>query len=305
MGMAIERSSTSTPAPNAGLWSAGLGAAERAFWQDQGYVVLPGFKSARELAALRQRAQEIVAAFDPAKQRSVFATHNQARRSADQAFLNSAQGIECFLEEEAVDANGELLRPKEVAVNKIGHALHELDPVFARFTAEASLQAVAQSLGLVDPVLWQSMVIIKPPGIGAEVRWHQDATFLHTTPQCVVGFWFALEDADRDNGCLWVAPGAHRGPLRERFVRRHGAAEGPLMQLQKLSDEPWPTLEQAVPVEVSAGALVCLHGLLPHYSAPNRSARSRLAYAVHAADAACTWSEDNWLQRNTRPPLMG
>lgn len=296
---------SSTPMPHVGRAARGLDATEIAFWQDQGYLVLPDFKSADDIADLRQRAQDIIDAFDPTRRRSVFATHDQARRSADQAFVDSAQTIECFVEEEALDAQGQLCRPKEVAINKIGHALHELDPVFARFTADTSLQTVATDLGMVDPRLWQSMVIVKPPGIGGEVRWHQDATFLYTTPQCVVGFWFALEDADRDNGCLWVAPGAHRGPLRERFVRRHEAGNGPLMQLHTIHDEKWPTVEQAVPVEVKAGTLVCLHGLLPHYSAPNRSPRSRLAYAVHAADAACHWSEDNWLQRTAPAPRLG
>ena len=33
----------------------------------------------------------------------------------------------------------------------------------------------------------------------------------------------ALEDATLDNGCLWVQPGGHRGPLRERFVREGDA----------------------------------------------------------------------------------
>jgi phytanoyl-CoA hydroxylase len=50
-------------------------------------------------------------------------------------------------------------------------------------------------------------------------------------------------------------------------------------------------------VEVPAGTLVCLHGLLPHYSAPNRSAVSRQAYTLHTVDAASQWSPANWLQR--------
>ncbi len=50
-----------------------------------------------------------------------------------------------------------------------------------------------------------------------------------------------------------------------------------------------------------AGSLVCLHGLLPHYSAPNRSAVSRLAYTLHATDAGAAYSPHNWLQRQTLP----
>ena len=82
---------------------------------------------------------------------------------------------------------------------------------------------LARDLGLVQRLLMQSMLILKQPRIGGEVLWHQDASFLATEPQSVIGFWFALEDATRENGCLWVAPGGHRGPLRERYVCRDGA----------------------------------------------------------------------------------
>jgi len=60
-----------------------------------------------------------------------------------------------------------------------------------------------------------------------------------------------------------------------------------------------------VPLEVEAGTLVVLHGLLPHWSAPNRSERSRHAYALHVIDAAARYSADNWLQGAPEMPLRG
>ncbi len=53
----------------------------------------------------------------------------------------------------------------------------------------------------------QSMYIFKQPSIGGVVVPHQDSTFIHTTPLSCVGLWWALEDATRDNGCLWAMPG--------------------------------------------------------------------------------------------------
>ena len=91
------------------------------------------------------------------------------------------------------------------------------------------------------------MYIFKHPGIGGEVGWHQDATYLHTTPITVTGFWFALDDADRDNGCLLALPGAHRGPLRKRFRR-----SGETMAMDELDATPWPAVEP-VPIEVRRG----------------------------------------------------
>jgi len=269
-------------------------------YRDEGYLVLPGFKTAAEIAALRARALEIVAAFDPAEGAGVFSTRDQAR-TADDWFLGSADRVRCFFEEEAFDTAGRLRQPKALSINKIGHALHDLDPVFERFSHGPALAELAADLGLVDPRLWQSMFIFKQPGIGGEVRWHQDASFLHTEPVSVTGFWFALEDATLDNGCMWVDPGGHRGPLRERFVRA-----GDAVHMTTLDTTPWPEQACAVPLEVAAGSLVCFHGLLPHYSAPNRSAVSRHAYTLHASDGRCAWASDNWLQRGPQaPPLRG
>ena len=255
-------------------------------YQAEGYLVLPGFKPADELAALRARALQIVDAFDADAHRSIFSTSDQARRSAGSDFLASAEGIQCFFEEEAFDDAGRLRQAKALSINKIGHAMHDLDPVFERFSRNPAMAELASDLGLVDPQLWQSMYIFKQPGIGGEVKWHQDATFFDTTPSTVTAFWFALEDATRDNGCLWVQKGGHRGPLRERFVRGVDGDDDSV-QMQALDATPWPDTTSAVPLEVPAGTLVCFHGRLPHWSAPNRSAASRHAYTLQIGRASC------------------
>ncbi|MDQ2988526.1 MAG: phytanoyl-CoA dioxygenase family protein [Pseudomonadota bacterium] len=272
---------------------------QRASYQRDGYIVLPGFKEPREIAAVRARAAQIVDAFDPAEGNSIFTTQNQAT-ATDGYFLRSDNTIRCFFEEEAFDAQGRLRQDKALSINKIGHALHDLDPVFDRFSRDPKLAAVARDLGLTDALIWQSMYIFKQPGIGGEVRWHQDATFFETTPISVTTFWFALEDATIDNGCLWVQPGGHRGPLRERFVR-----QGDAIRMEKLDDTPWPDDSVAVPLEATAGSLVCFHGLLPHYSAPNRSPVSRHAFTLHATDCRTAYSPHNWIQRDAAFPARG
>ena len=267
-----------------------------------GYLVLDGFKSGAQIATLRQRAAEIVEAFDPAAGASIFTTRED-RRTADRYFLDSANTVRCFFEEEAFAADGSLRQPKALSINKIGHAMHDLDPVFDAFSRGAELAAVATGLGLEQARIWQSMYIFKQPGIGGEVGWHQDATFFDTTPLSVTTFWFALEDATQNNGCLWVEPGGHRGArgvLRERFER-----QGDVVTMHKLDATPWPDQASAVPLEVKAGALVVFHGLLPHYSAPNRSAHSRHAYTLHATDGRAAYAPTNWIQRSNALPVRG
>ncbi|NRR28955.1 phytanoyl-CoA dioxygenase family protein [Oxalobacteraceae bacterium] len=276
-----------------------LTAAQQQDYQRDGYLILPDFKSPAEIAALRERAAQIVDAFDPSAPAGIFSTREQQHNS-DAWFLGSDNSIRCFFEEEAFDAQGHLKQDKSLSINKIGHAMHDLDPVFRAFSADARLAAVARELGLREAQVWQSMYIFKQPGIGGEVRWHQDATYFDTDPVSVTTFWFALEDATVDNGCMWAEPGGHRSPMRERFTR-HGNA----VALEKLDGTPWPDDSTAVPLACKAGSLVCFHGLLPHYSAPNRSAVSRHAYTLHATDAHTAYSPANWIQRDAALPVRG
>lgn len=272
---------------------------QRARYERDGYIVLPNFKTAAQIARLRARAAAIVDAFDAGNTRSIFSTTNEMA-TRDAYFLRSDNTVACFFEEEAFDAQGRLKQDKSLSINKIGHAMHDLDPEFAAFSRSPQLAEVARDLGLAQPQIWQSMYIFKQPGIGGEVRWHQDATYFETTPISVTTFWFALEDATLDNGCLWVEPGGHRGPMRERFVR-----EGDDIRMEKLDATPWPNDATAVPLECKAGSLVCFHGLLPHYSAPNRSPVSRHAYTLHVTDGATAYSPRNWIQRPASFPVRG
>lgn len=270
-----------------------------------GFLAIEGFASVDACARLRDRAMAIVAAFEPTAERTIFTT-NEQERTSNAEFLASASRIWCFFEEGAFGPDGELRQPKELSINKIGHATHDLDPVFERFSYTAELAEVAHDLGLADPIALQSMYIFKQPHIGGEVGCHQDATFLYTEPITVTGFWFAIEDATIDNGCLWTAPGGHRTPLRTTFRRRSADDPGDHTvgtAFVELDPTPLPSPAELVPLEVPAGTLVVLNGLLPHWSDVNRSPRSRHAYSLHCVSASATYPAWNWLQRDPQLPL--
>jgi phytanoyl-CoA hydroxylase len=277
--------------------------AQVAAYHRDGFVVVPDFADAASISALRARAEAIVDAWEPTAERTVFTTEQQERVSNGE-FLSSGDKIWCFFEAEAFDADGELRQRKELSINKLGHAMHDLDPVFERFTYTPALADVAADVGLTDALALQSMYIFKQPSIGGEVGCHQDATFLYTDPVTVTGFWFALEDATLDNGCLWAAPGGHLTGLRQLFKRTGTMTDGDGTVFETLDATPLPAPpHDLVPLEVPAGTLVVLNGLLPHWSDANRSSRSRHAYTVHCISAAAHYPAWNWLRRTADFPL--
>jgi phytanoyl-CoA hydroxylase len=267
-------------------------------YERDGFLVLERFVEPAACDALVRRAGELVDAYRP-ETLSIFTTHEQTRRT-DDYFLGSGDKIRFFFEEDAFSSDGALQRPVQQSINKIGHGLHDLDPVFSQFSRDPRLADLVATLGIAQPLLLQSMYIFKQPFIGGEVTAHQDHTFLWTDPPSATGLWFALEDATLDNGCLWARPGGHAEPPRKRFHRVPGGRTA-----YEVFDERDLPLDGMVPLPAPRGTCIVLHGLLPHYSAANRSPRSRQAYSLHVIDARATYRTDNWLQRSAQLPLRG
>lgn len=263
----------------------------------EGYLLLEDFASAGECDALLAQTKHLIDGFDAEAHKVVFSADGQSHAATDY-FMESASNISFFLEKGAVDEAGNLVKDKQVAVNKIGHALHDLDPIFDGFSHQDKIRDLASAIGFVAPQLLQSMVICKQPHIGGEVTSHQDSTFLYTEPQSCVGFWLALEDATIENGCMWGAPGAHKAPLRQRFMRREGQ-----MEMVTLDEATMPDCDVALPAK--KGTLILLHGRFPHLSPANISAKSRYAYALHMIDGTADYASENWLQRRDDMPLRG
>jgi len=268
-----------------------------AFRRD-GFLVVHDFVSADVCIALRERAMQLAKEHVPSpEQATVFTADGKPQHTSDDYFLTSGEKIRCFFEKDAFDEAGHLRSQPHLSLNKLGHAMHDLDPVFDSFSRTPQLAAVASDIGMRDPLLLQSMYIFKQAHIGGEVTCHTDHTYLWTEPRSVVGFWFAIDDATRENGCMWAVRGGHRLPVRTRS-RLNESRTATVTDV--LDPEPYP-LDDLVCLEAKRGTLVLLDGAVPHLSAANTSDKPRHAYTIHAIDGAANYLDDNWLQRPMLP----
>jgi phytanoyl-CoA hydroxylase len=231
------------------------------FFVEQGYLVVPGLVSADEVEVGRAEALAFA--------RGDYPISNPPDLPADAT------------DEERVSAMLAVHFPHWVSDASLGFVRHAgICDVLSRITGAH----LPYWDGRVKCM--QSMLFLKPPGLQGQA-WHQDERFIPTRDRSLVGAWIALDDADLENGCLWVLPGSHRmGYLHP--TREHGNREE-----FDASDEAYGfDASGEVAVAVKAGDVVFFNGYLLHRSFRNRSGRTRRALVNHYMNA---WSLLPWM----------
>ncbi len=281
-------------------------------YEQDGIIVLNNFLTEAECDALLAEKIRLIDEFQPTCETTEIFTADTAQSDTKRGkyFLDSTDKISFFFEEGAFES-GRLVADKRQSINKIGHALGELNPVFRAATFRDSTRTLIEQLGVSNPVLNESMMICKPPKIGGEVKPHQDSTYLYTNPNTTTTVWIALVDVTLLNGCLYTKPGSHKGPLEYRYVRDGRKLSYADMKGNPLDDDrinamaaPWSQTED-VHLPMAKGAAAIFAGNLVHGSGPNTSALPRDAYTFHVTSGDSIYPGDNWLQRDKFAPLKG
>jgi len=291
---------------------------QKKFYQDNGYIVIPDIVTDDEIVSMKERITKLIDDFfnDPASKStiSIFSTENQTKYANDY-FIQSGDKIRFFFEENAFDKDGNLVVERSKSINKIGHALADLDPVFEKFSFQQKVKQLALDAGMEDPLIAQSMYIFKQPRIGGKVATHQDSTFVNTKPLSCQALWFALEDVTLTNGCLWVVPGSHKEGIVTRFKRNKEGTGIEITEADKNEAASWKSLreqfdksknpEKWVPLPCKKGSVVLINGSVVHMSEVNESEFSRHVYTFHMVDRPAEYSPENWLQRDANMPFRG
>jgi len=108
------------------------------------------------------------------------------------------------------------------------------------------------------------------------VAWHQDVTYWGLEPPLAVTAWYAVDDADAENGCMRVIPGTHSA------IREHGKSEreGNLLSINQEVRVTEAEEASAVDAALRAGEISLHHGVLVHGSNPNLSNRRRCGLTI-------------------------
>jgi ectoine hydroxylase-related dioxygenase (phytanoyl-CoA dioxygenase family) len=148
---------------------------------------------------------------------------------------------------------------------------------------------------------WHDQLFCKPAHHGGVVAWHQDYSYwTRTEPMSHLTCWIALDDSDRDNGCLYYVPGSHRWKLLPVT-----GLTGNMDDIMTVLSPEQQKAFQPVPIELKRGQCTFHHPLMVHGSYENRSQRPRRATLINAFRDGVRSASDQELLAGVPPIAPG
>jgi phytanoyl-CoA hydroxylase len=153
----------------------------------------------------------------------------------------------------------------------------DFDPRLKALSEHRKIKRIVNRLLGSDSRMIQDMALLKPAHVGREKPWHQDnAYFLYSPFELVMGTWVALDAATPENGCMHVIPGSHKFGPRPHYHDRDC----------QLPDELVDRTKDTV-VPLKPGGVMFFSGMIHHGTPPNQSPARRRAVQFHYASVNC------------------
>jgi hypothetical protein len=134
----------------------------------------------------------------------------------------------------------------------------------------------AQLSGARELRVWHDQIQFKPKAQGGRLHWHQDSPLWRTLQpkNAQITAWIALDDAEADNGCMYMVPGSHKwGDQQDQLDEMPDGTDLP----ETFEGQPL----HFVMCPVRQGHVHFHHSLTWHGSGTNHSNRHRRAIAIH------------------------
>ena len=229
---------------------------QRAFFYDQGYLIVEGVVSADELGACEAEIRNLHAlAAELVEQGDARAGHFQREPYAKDK------------------------RQEGLPVLRKIEQTRDFSEVFKNLAAHPKLVPVVQNLIGPDLLLFRSTLMLKPAFHGSSHGFHQDSAYWPMEPPALVTVSIALTDSNSENGCIQVIPESHKWGMQKwgHIARPQDAA---------LTDKK--NLATAIEVPLKAGTALLFHSLcVPRIRAESlASSQAHRALCVFSADRA-------------------
>jgi ectoine hydroxylase-related dioxygenase (phytanoyl-CoA dioxygenase family) len=150
---------------------------------------------------------------------------------------------------------------------------------------------------------WGSHFFCKLPGDGKRVDWHQDCSYWPLTPTKSLTVWLAIDDADKENGCMEVYTGSHHFGLID--FDASDTASGNVLDQSIKHPEKYGTYGLT---PLRAGQISIHSDLLVHGSEPNLSDRRRCGLTLRFCPADVMaylgWNQKGVVVSGTADPKL-
>lgn len=229
---------------------------QRKFYEDNGYIVIRNLVPKEKLNVYRERFEQI------------------CRREVEIPGLTIMRDVAI--------ARSEFV-PGEQAVTKLQE--FQNDDVLFGYCELPEIIKYVQTFTGKEVKAMHTMLINKPPDPGKKTSRHPLHQDLHYFPfrpaDRVVCSWTAMQKVNRENGCLVVLPGTHKGELLQHDYPEWEGGVNKMYHGVRDFDPNAPRVH----LPMDTGDTVFFHPLLIHGSGMNKTKGFRKSISCHYASA--------------------